>query len=622
MRRKWIVLPVAVFGLIAVCVGAYAAWSVRGTHFLMPEAMADDETSPAEAYLSVQAYVRSCVRGREASNEWLATEVAHAGRTRDLPRLVALYKEDEAPFKDDEEAALLACRGLLLDNKWAELQRIRDLWRGREKHTAGWLEFDADVLLRQNRASEARTLLMAHTFPGAGDARRLARLALAAEDGWTARDLARRAMVLAPDDADVRDCRGRLCEAEGRLQEAEAEYMAALALRSDDLVVRDRLASCYRRAGAFDAALATWLPDGASGRTEVAWFKAWFWNRVGRPIAYDWEGTAPDSGPLRVLAEYLLAMPSDQFWLGDSAYGHMNRSALEREDTFWLRLLAMLKSGQEREADYAIRTSPFRHVSRDPDLEDALDLVLTYRAGQSPQASSETARIGRPFFFRQLELLASSGSLSQNSPDLPGDVKRLLGSDEALAAVLLAAGWDEAALQFHHANADLSQLPGWFVDRLVRAMWANHGAAAALAIVRKQPRNTGLDLVAGELLLASGRGAEALERLQSAAAAASGDCGSRAAWLYAVEALREKRPAEARRMLEAFPALSNDVEGQSLLARCAVAEGNEDLAERLYREIAGESVEAREYLSHRAVASGDWSAAGRLSGGLIRNVNR
>ncbi len=603
-------LPVAVFGLVGISVGAYAAWSVRGNGYPAPQDT-EDEESRSDTYQTVQAYVRSCVRGREAGNEWLAAEVDHAALGRDLPRLVALYREDEEPFRDGEQAALLTCRGLLLDDRWPELLRLRDLWRGRERRTADWLEFDVDVLLRQRRSTEARQLLASRTFSGADEARRLARLALASETDWAARNLADRAATLAPNDPDVLDCLGRLCEAQGRLAEAAAHYRAALSFGGYDLALRDHLADCYRRAGFFDAALATWLPADSTTRPEFAWFKAWFWCRVARPMPYDWDSTAPDSGPFRTLADYLLAMPDDQFWLGDTAYGHLSRMALEREETFWLRLLAMLKAGMEREAGRVLRSSPFRHVSRDPDLEDALDLVLAYRVGQSPHPSEATARTPRSAFFRQLQHWAADGSLSPGSPALPDDVKRLLGGDEAFAAVLLGAGWDEAALGFHRANADLSRLPGWFARDLVRATWANRGAGPALALVQKQASEPGLDLMTGELLLATGHGPEALERLRSATAAAE-DTGSRAAWLYAVEALKEKRPAEARRMLEAFPALTYDLDGQTLLARCAVAEGNDDLAERLYRELESDSAEARAYLSHRAVAAGDWAAARRV----------
>jgi len=172
-------------------------------------------------------------------------------------------------------------------------------------------------------------------------------------------------------------------------------------------------------------------------------------------------------------------------------------------------------------------------------------------------------------------------------------------------------------LLLHRPGANLSQLPAWFADGLVRAMWKNRGASTALAAALRQPRSPALDLVIGEILLAEGRRPEALERFRSAAASSDAS-GPRAAWLFAVEALREKRPTEARQMLENFPALTSDVEGQELLARCAAAEGNDDRAERLYREIAAESAEARAYLSHRAIAAGDWAAAG----GLLRTGNR
>jgi tetratricopeptide (TPR) repeat protein len=606
MRRKWLVLPVLVFGLIALSVGTFAAWSARASaRFAISD---EEESGAADAQLTVQSYVRSCSRGREAGYEWFTAEVTHAARCRNLSRLVVLCRGEEGPFKDDEEAALLACRGLVLEDKWAEFQRVRDLWHGREHSVGAWLLLDADVLLREGRPREARALLVGRNFAGLEEGQRLARLALAEDDERDAYDLLARALALAPDDPDVRDCRGRLCESEGRIGDAVAEFAAGLATRPDDLVLRDRLAECYRRSGNYEEALATWLPDRRTVPAEFVWFKAWFWNRVGRPATYDWESMAPDSGPLQPLAEFLVSLPPGEFWRATSEYGRSPRGALERQETYWLRVLAMLKAGQDREAAYMIRTGPFHHVSWASDLEDALDRVLTLRAGNPTHAASVPPDADLHPFYRQLQTVGTDASV------LPDDMRRLIGGEEAFSAVLLAAGWDEAALLLHRPNSDLSVLPPWFGDRLIRVMWKNRGTRTALAAALQQPHSAVLDLVIGELLLAEGRGTEALERFRTASA--SPEAAPRAAWLFALEALRQKRPTEARQMLDNFPALTSDVAGQALLARCAAAEGNDDRAERLYREIVAESIEARDYLSRRAVAAGDWAAVGRITGVL------
>lgn len=617
MRRKWIVLPVLGFGLIALTVGAYAAWSVRAASVSPLDDSEDEEPSPGETFQAVQTYVRACERGRESGNQWLATEVDYAVGRHDLARLVTLCSGEEGPFHDDEGAALLTCRGLLLEEQWTELQRIRDLWRGREKQAAAWSFLDADVLLRVGRAVDAETLLAAQSFTGVTEARRLARLALTAHDTWSAHDLLARATALAPEEPDVGDCRGRLSQSEGRFDDALAAYAGALAAHGDDLEARDRLADCYSRAGAYEAAVDTWLPPGRAVPADFAWFKAWFWNRMTRPVPRDWESTRPDAGRARILAAYLVALPADQFWVDEWEFGRAPRGlALDRQETYWLRLLALLKDGQERQAAYMLHNGQSRHTSWEPDLDDALDRVLTYRAGEAPHTPKQSVGRGRHPLFVQLDRLAAEGNLTPGATGIPDDLKRLLGGDEAFAAVVLAAGWSEAALQLHHPNADLSQLPGWYCEALVRALWENRGAPAALQLVLRQPRSPELDLVAGELLVAAGRGADGLARFRSATTAA--DTGGRAAWLFALESLREGRPAEARRMLEAFPQLTSDVEGQTLLARCAAAEGKDDLAERLYREVAGDSAEARAYLAHRALAGGDWAAAA----GMLRAGKR
>jgi tetratricopeptide (TPR) repeat protein len=618
MTRRWIALPVLVCGVVAGTAGSYAAWSARPS----PDAPAAEEEE--EDGLNPQAlrgHLRTAARAQEAARDWLAAEVAYAARLRDLPRLVALSTGEDVPFRENEEAALLTCRGLLLEGRTYGYERVREAWRGRERHAGAWLALDADVLLQAGRPDEARALLSARRLPGAEDAGRLARLALAAPDAASARQFLDRAAALAPGDPDVRGCRGRLLEAEGRPAEAAAEFTAALAVRGDDWEVRDRLAECYRRAGAPEAALATWMAAGETPRPDSAWLKAWFWNRVTRPAAYDWEATAPAAGPLQPLAAFLVSLPPEAFWADDSERGHVPHGLIpQRQEVYWLRVLAFLQAGRESDAAYTMRAGPFRNVSWQPDLEDALDRVLTFRAGQPQRPPAEGPPAGRHPFFVRLEQLAASGDLAPGTPGMPADLARLLGGTEAVPAALLAAGWDEAALLLHRRDADLSGLPGWYVEGLARALRDNRGVLPALAFVEQQPRTPALDLLAGELLLKEGRGAEALDRLRSAAGA--DDARPEATRALAEAALRLGHPAEARRALEARPRLLVGVEGRTLLARCAAVEGNADLAERLYRDLADESAEARAYLVHRAVAGGDWAAASRLVGELTRQAGR
>jgi thioredoxin-like negative regulator of GroEL len=613
MARRWIVLPVAGFSLIAGSVGGYTAWTAADpVGSTARQTVEDDGVNQTSS--TIQAYLRACTRGHQAGNQWLETEVGSAASRGDLPRLLELYSGEDEPFRNNEEAAWQTCRGLLLADRIGELQHVRELWRGREEHGSIWLALDADTLLRMGRRGDARALLSEHSFPGVEDAGRLARLALAVDNSAEAHQLLNRALALAPDDADVRDCRGQRLEAEGRVAEAVADYSAALVTRGDDWVLRDRLANCYRRAGNCDAAVATWLPEsGVVEQADFAWLRAWFWNRVLRRSDRDWEATAPTLGGLRSLAAHLTELPSDQFWtIGSRQRQGLREPVALRQETFWLRLLALLQSGREVEAAYVLDSGSYRPVSWQPDLEDAIDHVLTFRSGRPSRPLAATYRKDQHPFFNQLEQLASAGSLTRGSTALPADVARLLSGNEAFAALLLAAGWDEAALMLHHGETDLSRLPGWFGEGILRAQWANRGKHVALANVLRQRRTPSLDLVMGELLVAEGRRAEGLERLQSVVRSAEPETAARAAWQLAQVALAEKRPAEARQALEAYPRLTSNTEGLTLLARCAVAEGHEDRAEQLYRELADESAEARAYLARRAFAGGDWFSAGRL----------
>jgi thioredoxin-like negative regulator of GroEL len=619
MTRKWIVIPVVGFGLIAGSVGSYAAWNSNAAADAADESSGENEAVFGQGQPAIQAFVRSCTRGREAGGEWLAAEVEYAVERHDTPRLLALYTND-GPYRENEQAALLTCRGLLLEENLVGFRHLRDLWHGREGRPAAWLALDADVLIRTSHTSEARALLSARSFPGSEDAGRLARLALTTADGAEAAELMARAEALAPTDADVSSCRARLIAASNR-SAAAADLTAALAARPDDWTLRCQLADCLRRGGDYEKAVNTWMPAGEARPPDFAWLRAWFWNRVGRPVAYNWELNSPNGSQYQQLADYLLQLQPDQFWDTESGHGFFTRSAgPARQETYWLKLLALLQAGREDDAATLLRSSTFHTVCWQPDLEQAIVRILDYRAGRPQRPSAEASTANPHPFFEQLERLATDGGLSRGSAACPDDVAQLLDSKEAFSAALLAAGWDEGALRLHHQEADLTRLPGWFNEALTRAMWSNRSALAALNFTLGQPKTPGLDLVAGELLVYSGREAEALPRLRSAAAVDSNS--SRAAWLLAETALRQGCPAEARRALESHPQLTANVAGQMLLARAAAAEGDAERADMICRGIADQSTEARAYLARRAASSGDWEAVGQLAGSLLQNRGR
>ena len=290
-------------------------------------------------------------------------------------------------------------------------------------------------------------MLAARTFPGPEDAGRLARLALTATDEAEAADLLARAEALAAGDADVSYCRGRhLAARVGRVDAAAARRTAALAARPDDLALRWQLAECYRRAGAPEQAINTWMPGGDTATPDFAWLRAWFWNRVTRPVARDWESNAPNSGPLQQMAGFLLDLPADQFWDTESSHGHFTRGAgPPRQETQWLRLLALLQAG--REAGRSAKSASQEHVPRaspgSPTWRTPCSASSTTTGPVTPQrpATPAMTRQSRHPFFEQLELLAADGNLSAGAAGLPDDVARLLGSKEVFSAALFMAGW-------------------------------------------------------------------------------------------------------------------------------------------------------------------------------------
>src|SRR5262249_52074901 len=151
---------------------------------------------------AVQAFVRSSARGRDAGGQWLAAEVEYAVSRQDVPRLLSLYTSD-APYRNNEQAALLTSRGLLAEDALVGFRHLREQWQGRETRAAEWLALDADLLIHTGSPAEARQLLAARYFDGPEDAGRLARLALTAPDEAESTELFAKAEALAPGSPDL-----------------------------------------------------------------------------------------------------------------------------------------------------------------------------------------------------------------------------------------------------------------------------------------------------------------------------------------------------------------------------------------------------------------------------------
>jgi len=575
------------------------------------------DNRPADALAVIIAH-----RQMRSAREWNPLEMEALVGAIQLPRLALIFERQPQRLLDNEDASLLLARAFCSGRKMEEFQRIRQAWAGRETHAISWFTLDADALLLAGQPREAEKLLHSRQFPGVEDATRLARLALlvAPRDLKAAYAFLDEASLRDPRNPDVRSFRGQILETIGKPALARVEYVAAHVAEPSSPLLRDQLAEFYRRQGNIDLALRTWSGALAPPSLDFIWIKTLFWRRVVQPMPTDAALKLPP-GLLQAAANWLLALRAGHFWNQESFERLPQSRQLEqdRQELFWLKLLDALQAGRETDAEEMLKFNRFKSHSWAPDLEKALQRILHYRQVRSlhsidlvAEPKPETHR-----FFTQLEEIAKQRGMAATKEPLPDGLDALVRGPHAFAAALMAAGWREAALTLANPTTLVADAPAWLSYGLTQCLRLNRSPRAALDFLADRKSEPTLELLAGELLLADGKPKTGLAKLASLAELDS-DVGYRAAWLLALGRIERKQFDDARRVVERQPRLATTVIGRELLARTALLEGKTADADRLYKTIAANSVEAKTYLARQAFAQKRWADARRWTQELMR----
>ncbi len=574
----------------------------------------------AEAAAVIRTRLPGARTSDEATRQWRELQVAVSAHLHQVAQLLALDERYPETIARDEDASLLVARARLNSGHRAETHQLADLWLPKSKQPQMWFVLQADTLLAEKKPGAALTLLKSRTFDGPADCGRLSRLAILSSDDLKASwNYLSQASALDPRNADIRSFRAQVLERIGKVPLARVEYIAALQADPSNLTMRDQLAEFYRRCGSIDDALAVWTGDASKPVFDFMWVKTFFWSRVSQPVKM----VAARQDELAPLVKMLAAVPEDRFWNAEDfarfadakAYSH------QRQETFWLSLLELLRTHQDKAAVETLRLNRFdANLAWEPDLEIALRRILSYRTDgvlnprNQPVFTPVQPKEQLHPFFAQLDDLATAER--EKHLAMPPDLDRLLRGDEGFAAAMLAAGWTEAALKLRTPDANVDDLPSWVGYGFAQALRLNRGDAPAIAYAEKQRSTPELTLLIGELQLDDKQTDEGTRRLAPLAALDS-DVGFRAAWLLATSALRQHQPDDAVRIVQAQPRLASNTAGKELLARVAVAQNRLDDADKAYAAIAADSPEAKTYLARRAYARKDWTGARRYTEELM-----
>ena len=554
--------------------------------------------------------------GRELTSEealhWRKLDVRISEKTGDLARLVWLEQQSPELVREMESVSLMLIRTFNASGQTDDATRLRADWRGRELHPSLWLALDVDQHLARGERDEALALLHSVEFDGPADVGRRLRLAFLAANPTEAWTELTAAVQADPRNPDARSFRAQLLERAGAIEDARIEFVAALVAAPEDPVRRDQLAEFYRRHGSPGLALQTWRDGVAPSAPDFFWVRVLFWERL-------WQTSgdaliAPPTGSLTHLINGLSDLPLGVFWndgvIPDPA---ALRLAETRPEVSWLRLLELLRTGKEREAQLAIDRFTSSADALAPLPLAVIRSVLRWRIQELAPIYGEMP-------------VAPPGVVAHTLIDefrawpadgLSAETNALVKGPHVWTAVMLGLGWSEAALAMNDPDGLVADpaVPDWVHYGVAMALRQNRGGEIALEYLAAAPKVPMLQLLAGEIRWSGGASAE--ESGLADLATLPGGVGYRAAWLLTLRALELEQWSEAKRWATGQAELAQSISGRELLARTALLSGQEEEAVRLYTALGVDSLEAGMFLARRAFAAGNWVEARTLTEDLL-----
>ncbi len=580
--KRWILI-VAV--LAAALATATVLWRRAATERRVEETLAAvgsllDKNRAAEANVLLQA-TKPPAADSPRRAAWSDLEVRTALATRQFELLRRLGEREPDAVARNPEAAM-----------W--LERIAVLGGGEAENPGPILA--ADKALRDGDVAAARQILESAKLEGNDEINRLARLALLdAGDPAKAWKLLSQAYAIDPRNSDVRTFSANLLEQSGNAALARRDYVAALVANPDNLRARDNLAEFYMRQRMLPQAVQTWLDTPAVDGSAIFYLKAWFWNRVGL-------GSLPPPDPAACgrLVAALAALPAGDFWgAGPDKIVAASRNLGERREIVWLRALQELKDGREDQVQRLLARAVPENAPDAAGIRAALEFLLAVRLGSTTSRTLEIspAQIeSHPFWKWLAEHRGDANALRQ---------------PWVIPTLFCVGGWLRAGTNLARPQ-DLADAPEWSAYALARAaQLCGDGQRFGEFLAASPERTPAMQILRAEFDIAAGRPEAARPILESLLGKPG--AGYRAAFLLAMDALGRGDGDAAKRAIERQPDFAESVAGRELLARAALARGDEKEAVAIYEKLGDSSDDARIYLARVAFEARDWKRAEALT---------
>lgn len=432
--------------------------------------------------------------------EWLSLLVNTSEKTFDLQQLVLINEQYPTALRKNEKASLLAAETYLMNGLDKEYNKLRSQWVGRENYEDAWKLFDADYLITIGMPDEGHEFLENQKFQGKEEITRLIKLALiqAHDNPQKALDLLAEASKQNPSDLDIYIYKFKLLENLGKRDLALKTYQEAILQNPNSVFLYDELAKEYVRKQQYKEAINTWkialrvVKETNNLNHDKILTNLIFFDRMINGKKNDWNQYASLIHQSKPFFNYLINLKPEEF-VNQSAFIKipLNKEYLANDEiTYWLSLLDALKKNDREKALTLIQTSPFKDNTMNPGLEFALLQALTFQKNglaNAPIADYQT---------NDHPLLVS---LNQPNNHIPQDIKALMQSEEAFTAILLAAGWTEAALALHKMDVFPGDFPASFALEFTKILRKNRSDKKAVEFAAKQNQTADLTILVQEM---------------------------------------------------------------------------------------------------------------------------
>lgn len=559
--------------------------------------------------------------------EWLRLLVDVYAVTDNKDQLVQIYNQFPWIAESNEYAALTVADHLIKQQNTSEFNQLRQKWEGKEKEPARWVFMDTQLKILNGDKSSAAALLEGYHFRGKEETDRLVRLAALylVDNPKLSLEYLSEAVENDPKNPDILTFKASLSEAMKNNAIAAADYIKAVQNDPESPYRREQLADFYLRAKQYPDALEILQDTMSAPSTDTIWLKNLFWSRLTTPLKDSWKKQDIPQGTFKNLAGYILMLPTGIYW-DQGIFKNLpdHQFYLDtRQETFWLRLLSVLKNKQEKVALQLLDENIFHHASWAPDLEKSLRTLIRFRLMQNNEKNKVFAsfqgekNIDTPEQFLQLLANMSEISTEQLPFAIPLYLQDILLSQEAFSIPFLAVGWTEAAIQLQVPENIPETFPSWIPESITKAINQNRSSQDALAFALNQKSTPSLSLLIAEIAMNSDEPKLAFNKLKELYTR-NDVTGRRAALLLGQFLLEQENLGDAKKALLAQPFLANDVKAREILARIALQEGNLKKASMIYSELEKDSSEAKSFLARKAFTEKEWSKARELTEALLK----